>query len=230
MILKKYTNQLFNIIKEEGYSTDSFFAKHSMGMFRSNVFTLGYKTSPMKFIINGDLYSFDHFQYKIVHFYRGYPESSFLPAKKKVLFSEIAENFVDWLNKDLALYIEELGEIDLWGNMYKNSNNFRLESIDFNDESMFSKKEKEKIKLSLDEIEKKMTQSFNFVKAQIQTIADTLKYLKKAIERNNKTDWKGITISAILSLVIALNVDTSVGRQIWDLFRIGFNNITNFPL
>jgi len=53
-----------------------------------------------------------------------------------------------------------------------------------------------------------------------------LEYLKKAVDRLNKFDWRGLAISVVVGIGINLSVDTNSGKLLLDLLRQAFNTVT----
>jgi len=60
---------------------------------------------------------------------------------------------------------------------------------------------------------------------QLILISERLKYLEAAVDRLNSFDWKGVTISTLLSIAITLSLDTERGRQLYILFKQALSDL-----
>ncbi len=58
-----------------------------------------------------------------------------------------------------------------------------------------------------------------------QVVNNQLDYLIEAMNRLNKFDWKSIAISSIMSISVALTLDTNKGQLLFDLFKKVFSII-----
>ena len=58
-----------------------------------------------------------------------------------------------------------------------------------------------------------------------QVVNNRLDYLIEAMNRLNKFDWKSIAISSIMSISVALTLDTNKGQLLFDLFKKVFSII-----
>jgi hypothetical protein len=58
-----------------------------------------------------------------------------------------------------------------------------------------------------------------------ELVNNRLEYLIEAMNRLNKFDWKSVAISTIMSISIALSLDTSKGQMLFDLFKKVFSII-----
>jgi hypothetical protein len=47
----------------------------------------------------------------------------------------------------------------------------------------------------------------------------------EASGRVTKTDWKGLLISMVFSIIVALSLDREMGHQLWELIMQVFKNI-----
>ena len=138
---------------------------------------------------------------------------------------QIFHLFNSFLQGGLKEAIYEMEGPDLLRNYIENKNKLNLDSIDFNSQDNFEDAERKLIKDGLKEIKLLITEKFELTEAQNLIVNDRLNYLGEAVDRLNKTDWKGILTSTIFSIIIALSLDSQKGQMLWDLFFNLFNNI-----
>ena len=224
MLLKKYKNRLFLLMNELSLDVSDFVKREEEGKF-----ILCHKISSFEFSIrfhNDDYHLFDCLM------------TTFAPGNKVVNipnetycgFDKVEELFQYWIIRDLGAFLAEESEIDMWDQSNNYLKTATIDKIDFDDNSPFDEIEKEQVKLGIGEAKSIVINSFKFSAEQVIIINKRFDYLEKAIDRNNKTDWKSIAISTILGLIMNLGVDTNTGKGIWDLFLKVFQNLPMLPM
>lgn len=210
---------MFLLISELGLKHNAFDKIEDLGKFIITHIETGFKYS-----IGASKHCYDNLESIYTTFAPGNPTVAF-PRDRYANFEEIKKNFTNWVNNHLKGYIDELNEIDMWNQSSQLVETKTIEKIDFNDNSPFSKEEIIQIKLGLNEAKLVIINNFNLSENQIEIIENRFRYLEEAIDRTNKTDWKGIAISTVIGLVLNLGVDTNTGKAIWELFIKVFSNI-----
>ena len=230
MMLKKYSNQIFDLVKDLGFEPSDFklfdLANHPKG----DAVSVMYKKSRMGFLFINKKASYDDFKQQYTVFQKQLPTSAIMPQKSWLSFGEVIISFKTWLKQDLTHFINELEEVDYWAVANKNVENLKLEAIDFDDDSTFSTEEEEQIKLGLEEAKVLLQANFNLTDTQLAIVYLRLNYLVEAVERNIKSDWKSIAISTILGMNLILSLEKEKSQEIWKLFKKVFEYIPSSPV
>jgi len=163
-----------------------------------------------------DSQSFDHFQSAATSYSPGY--KSKFRASVALPFGQVFTDFVIWIESDINEYIKEKEQPDRWAEYKKLTNASVIKAEDFTDISDFLPGEKEQIKIALKELKLLIIERFAENKEQIENVNLRMTYLEQAIDRTNKTDWKGLFLNTIISITIALSLDTQRGKELIDLF------------
>jgi hypothetical protein len=93
-----------------------------------------------------------------------------------------------------------------------------VENISFNETEDFSLEQKTQIKLGFAELKFILARDYANNDNQIKLINDRLDYLIDAVDRLNKTDWKGILISTVIGMITSLTLDRERGAELMNLF------------
>ena len=79
--------------------------------------------------------------------------------------------------------------------------------------------------MSINELKGLIINKFELLEEQQKIVNDRLDYLAEASGRLNKFDWKGTLVNTIMSMSIALSLDTEKGKILLKLFQRIFQNI-----
>ena len=229
MILKKYKNRLYKILKEKDINISNL-ETESKVLYGQEVFTIKYKEHSFYFKLRNSEDSFHKFGYMFMEFNIGFKIYGWEPENGYSDFNLIIDGFRYWIDLHLSEFIEEHEKENLWETINIQNAPLRIEGIDFEDESVFSNSEKEQIKFGLRKTQKLLSENFNLNEEQIKLVGSRLKYLEESIERTNKTDWQNLGISTIIGLILNLGVDTNTGKAIWDLFHEALEVLPLLPM
>jgi hypothetical protein len=133
--------------------------------------------------------------------------------------------FQTWLNNHLIKYIVEESEPDLWDEFRKGNKTLNINSINFEDQSNFLNDEKKQVQLAIADLKLLIQKEFETSENEQRIVDSRLDYLVEATKRLNKFDWKSLAISTLISLSMALSLDTEKGRQLFELFKKVFGVI-----
>lgn len=232
MILKKYKNELFTVLETSGVSIDSFEVKNetkqNMLGQEMHTFKILLIDSPLYFTVIESPLSFDQFGVTYIKFapkFSEFDSAGFLVQADD--FDTVKNKFMSWLNSDILNYLDDKNGFDLWKDYF--SHNINFTKINYQDLSKFTAKEREQVKIGLDQFKISLITKITFDSRQLEAIGQRIKYLSEAVDRLDKTDWKSIAISTILSLITALSVDTNTGKLIIDLFKKSFQIVPKLP-
>lgn len=215
---KKYRNELFQLINNIGLNQTDFELIED-----SSTTTLQFKKTQLKFIIIGVEGDFNCFCYQFVSYAPNYPISGVKPTTIALSFNQLIDEVSRWLKYHVKEYIEDENAPDLWSEFKKGNKTLNINQIDFNDKSTFSLDEKKQILMSINELKSLIHKNLQTTQEQQNLVIDRLNYLIEASERLNKFDWKSLAISTLMSITIALSLDTQKGQVLFDLFTKVFS-------
>ena len=214
MILKKYTNELLKVLIEEGKDVNLFELKRLNEGASNEIANIVFKGTPMSFAIRlADVDTRDVFRISFTQFHAGFPHfDDYYPYP----LDETKSIFKNWLNEDVNKYIENENEVDYW--KIAKENPLTIESIDFTKNEPFSIDDQKQMVIGLEEIKLLLSQNFSLTNQQIEITNNKIEYLAEATKRLNKTDWKGIAISTIVTIAYDLAFDETKRTMLFGLF------------
>ena len=221
-ILKRDSNRLLTTLAREGFDPKLFKLDRGVYMFQEGRFDdrISFKDSRLIFYIaTPEVYS----RFKCM-FSTFSPDYSFTKVFD-VTIDSLEQLFVDWLHTHVDTYIADSLEPDLWQRMQLETPLVSGELLTENDYSIFTDEEKRQIKLSINEFKILVIDKFEPSTQQIELLEERLVYLTEAVDRLNRFDWRGVAISAIIAISVALSLDTESGRQLFDLFVKAFSSV-----
>lgn len=189
-----------------------------------NVLIIAYKKSPFKFYVRHKSDDFDLFDCRHVKYSPGFPLIDYTP--KWEAFQKIKEYLESWLQNTIPKLLEDEAEPDLWEEFKKVNTSFNFDEIDFESREFFSYDEKVQIKLSLNDLKLLIHKNITTSEAEQKLVDERLDYLIEASNRLNKFDWKSLVVSSIISICIALTLDTEKGKMIFELLKKVFTTIS----
>lgn len=224
-MLKKHRNVFLEIIKNSEFNENSFRSREgSVGDFPCFIIEL--QNTPLKFYIRNTKESFYDFDCKYVQLGPGFPESVYSPKDDFTNdFNYICRLFEDWLNRDVKDYLDELMEPDYWRQINEQDDFISGALISEDDTSSFSGIEKDQLKLSINELKLLIVNNFQPSNEQLNVIDARLQYLSNSLDRLNKIDWRGLALSTMLGISIALSLDTEKGKVLFGLFKKVFTSV-----
>jgi|GEM_PF-1479464 len=145
--------------------------------------------------------------------------SSIIPQTGYIDLDKICKHLIGWVEKDIVNYLEDKNEVDLWDEYLKIEKVLPIDEKDYINLESFTLSEKQSLQLSLNELKLLIVKKFELDAVNQKVVEDRLDYLGESLERSiNKTDWKGILINTIISISIALSLDTQKGQELYNLF------------
>lgn len=220
-MLKRDKNRFLEVIKESGLKHSLFKRFEKGDVEGSPAFIIQLKNSPMFFMARTD--SSDYFSHdsRYIEFSPKFTKSDYRPHNGWDNIEGVLEIFNNWLEMHVKTYLEELEETDLWEQL-EGRVLFGSDPMSNRTSGQFSKPEKERIQESLVNFKALIELEYAPTNEQLEVIQDRIDYLSDSVNRLNKTDWQGIAVSAIISISIALNLDTEKGKNLFSLFKQSF--------
>jgi len=189
----------------------------------TNVAIISIKSTPFQFIIEPFAHDFDAYKVSFVKYGPAYPVANAGGPGSKI--DGVISWLKSWLAADVKSYFDDVSAIDLWEEYNNGGAYLEVEDIQINDISFFSKDDQLQLALAIGDLKSLIPQKFIVSEEQMLSINAKLDYLLAASERVSKTDWKGVAIGIIASIIIALSLDTEKGRQMWELVAQIFRTI-----
>jgi hypothetical protein len=224
-MLRRYRNALFEGVAKAGLSNDDFSGTESVVNGRA-VFVVQYRDTALRFFVRGASNSPDIFEHSYTRFAPGYPtppQTEYAPKSGWATFASVLEEFSRWLARDGRNAAEEELLPDLWARA--SSGVMSQGAFAGHETTDFSPEERKQIKLAVETFRHLLIAAFKPTRQQLDLVDGQLSYLKDAVDRLNRFDWRGVAISTLLSISIALSFDTERGRQLYGLFQQAFSAI-----
>jgi len=221
LLLKKNKNELLKIIQESGLDPNLFIAEDKVvGGIKH--FTITLRDSSIFFAVQPYASSFEDFRYSHSLFSPNFPTSGSYFAPD---LGHLADEFKKWLDNVVKAYLDEISAPDLWQMLEETRSRTKDELGTPKEFEPFSDEEKIRVRLSIDDFKLLIVKNFNPNKGELKSIDTRLKYLSDAVDKHNKFDWKGIAISTVMSIIIALSLNPEQGNQLFQLFKQVFSNV-----
>lgn len=219
-----YRNEIFNLLNNSGISIKNFEIDES-NIAGINTTIISYKESLLKFIINSSPNDFDTFSFQYVKFEPKYSKTSLFPSFGYVDFNIVVKSINDWVINHVKKLFEDQNEPDLWKEFKNTRKSLNFDSINFDERFIFTENEKKQIQISVNELKTLIQKKFNTTKQQQKMVNERLDYLAESANRLNKFDWKSSAVSTMISIAIALSLDTERGKMLFELFKQVFSTI-----
>jgi hypothetical protein len=217
-VLKRQKNRLLEVITEAGLDPHQFIGgRDETAPVESFVIRL--KDSPLAFSAYPNEHDYD--TYNICHtlLAPGFPESALMPDNGFVMpFGQVATEFRKWLDKVVRGYQEEQLLPDLWAELGGSPSVRDIYTRD-DWEGAFSEEEKLGIRKALSSFRAMLAEEFSPSRVQLEAIGRRLGHLESALDRLDKFDWLGVAISTLMTIAVALSLDTAKGQRLFELFR-----------
>ena len=226
-MLKRYRNGFIDVIKEAGLSPTDFHAEENERGGTAE-FIISFRDTPFKFVTSNLRPDQHHFRCFYTIFAPDFPMSSTVPRAGFVMIQIVYIEFKNWLTGPVTDYIDDLMTPDLWAQIEKAKPLVTGDKISGDELTNFSEEEKIQLRLSINEFRLAIISNFSPSEEKMRIVEDRLHYLGEALDRLNRFDWRGIALSTILSITIALSLDTEKGRLLYELFKRAFATILRY--
>ena len=213
MVLNKYKNELLAAIGAAGLYTPDFARTETLDTLR-----LVFKNW-VWFQIRVNAQNPDTFAVEYSLFHSGMTVAA---SSGFVSFPQVLETFKSWLKSQVQRSIEEALVPDLWSQLQQND-----QLADTAGATYFSIEEKTQLKLSVEEFRLLIVKTFTPSTDEMKVVNERLDYLKEAVDRLNRFDWRSVAMSTLVSISIALSLDTEKGRMLFGLFQQAFSTVVH---
>jgi hypothetical protein len=221
---KHYSNKLFQLISNLGFECNKFELKEKNSI--SSLETIiQVKETPLKFYFLNPNTSYEHFRSKYIPYSHYNIVTKYSPQDEWISFDGVVHDFEYWLKYHVKCYFDDNTEPNLWSQFNQANKTLNINQIDFSDKSFFSSNEIQEIQRGISELKLLIQQHLKTSKMEQKIVNEHMNYLSEASLRLNKFDWKSVAISTLISIVIALSLDTQKGQLIFDLFKKVFSSV-----
>ena len=221
-----HKNKIFQILHQSNCGIGAFDLKEKTYPDGDNHTIIQVKNTKLNFSFISYPASYNHYKISVAK-YSAEPfiqDFDFLQSLDKVI-----PYFEKWLKEDVKQCLEDMATIDLWDE-YKNGVEYlKVDEPSTTDLTYFSSDDIIRMKFAIQDLKGLIEQKFDLTNDQLTMVNDKLDYLIGVAQRAPKTDWKGVAMSVISSIIIALSLDTARGNQLWELFMQVFRVISLLP-
>jgi hypothetical protein len=223
-MLKRQKNLLLEIVREEGHDPNYFTSGRDESI-PDESFVVRLKNSPVSFKAYPSANDYERYNICFTLLAPGFPESQIYPDNGFLMtFDEVVLSFRSWLTTAVSGYREEVQLPDLWAEVGASVSLIDAYR-DQEGDGQFSEAEKMSIPRDLAGFRTRLIEEFSPSDSQLALIDQRLHYLEAALDRLNIFDWRGVAISTLLAIGIALSLDTSKGRLLFEMFRNALSSI-----
>lgn len=231
-MLKKDKNGFIQVIRDSGLKPSQF-KSYEKEVDNHPGFILRFVNSPLYFLTRTNCDNYQEHDCRYIKFAPDFPKSEYFPNAEIDKFwewypiSRVYKHFEEWLVEHVKIYVEEHELPDLWGQI-NGQELFNGDPLENRNDTTFDQNEKEQIQISIVNFNNFVKVEFNPTDDQQEIISDRLEYLSQAIERLDKVDWMGIAFTTIISISIALGLDTERGNCLFLMFKNTINTGIQF--
>ncbi|MDC8098605.1 hypothetical protein [Chryseobacterium rhizosphaerae] len=224
-MLKKYKNEVYQIIKEIFSLDTNRFTISDFEERQSPVTEIKVVDSEMRFHFFNPMSSWEQFRYRYTAFRPILSITEFIPNNSQILNKdETFKHFENWIKNHAAPFIEEMDSIDHWSNFQFEQNIFSLLDANALDNAPFTIHQIQYITSSTNVLRESIAEIINPTEMQMQYITERLDYLVDATERLGKFDWYGVFLSTLISIAINMGVDTGTPQVLYELVKQAFSS------
>ena len=222
-----HKNRIFELLDESGLNVDQFSYNESANREGKSSAIISLKNSKLQFEVVSPSHNYTSYTANFIRYAPHFPTMNMGGAGQTIDF--ILIGFKSWLKTEVKPYIEDVNTVDLWEQYKTGAEFFVVEEIQVNDLSFFTKDEQARIAMAVADFKQLIPSRIKMTDAQLASLNNKLDYLVESSKRVAKTDWKGIVIGIVASIIIALSLDTERGRMLWQLFSELFSTILLLP-
>ncbi|MHC4657334.1 MAG: hypothetical protein ACYS91_20285 [Planctomycetota bacterium] len=228
-MLKKYKNGFIKLITKQGLDPKDFKVEERKTRY-TFTFAIQFIDIPLKFEVQNISRSHHHFKCYFVNFEPGFPKNYVHSIKKKDKYHYLDINnvytvFEEWLVDSILQYVDESFQPDLWKQIENQTRLITAKKISEEESVPFLEDEKTQLKLSINEFRLIVNKTFGPSQEELKIIENRLDYLSDALDRLNRLDWRSLAFTTIISISIALTLDTEKGKVLFNLFKQVFSKL-----
>ena len=225
-MLKRYKNEFLQAIQSAGFDVSDFQGKEETVADHPE-FRIHYTPGKIFFMARQHKDGASYFRFRFSRFtgIGSPPESGLFPPSDWWSFERVLIEFRQWLDREVRTAIEEQFMPDLWSQA--TSGFIGAHSIDSQGASKFTEEERQQIKLAVLNFRLLIKETFAPTEDQLTVVTEQLEYLASSVDRLNRFDWKAVAISTVMTISVALSLDTERGRQLFGLLQHAFSALTH---
>jgi len=230
-MLKKYKNGFIKIITEQGLDPQDFKVEERKTRY-TFTFAIQFIDSPLVFEVKNAHRSHHLFECNFVVFKPGFPKDCVHSIKVKgdrywLEIDNVYTEFKKWLVDSVLQYVDESLQPDLWKKIGHQMQLVTANEISKEEMTPFLEDEKTQLRLTINEFRSLVKKTFQPSQEEIKIIKNRLDYLSDALDRLNRLDWRSLAFTTIISISIALTLDTEQGKVLFNLFKQVFSKALN---
>lgn len=223
ILLTSHKNHLLYTIQELGFNPRMFEGEEKT-ISQQRYFVIKLCNSPHRFAVRSPSNSYDRFLYRHTKFTKSAELTSY-EASADGYNTELTEAFKKWLEQVVRRYLDESKAPNLWETLKITESLIQPSVPDTTEFASFSEDEIVQIKFGLNEFRLLIIKKHNPTPDDLKVIDNRLQYLSEALDKHNKFDWKSIAVTTVITISIALSLDTQQGMELFDLFKQVFSTM-----
>ena len=232
-MLKGQKNLLLREVKSAGLDMGLFRTREVREAGEKLVF-LELVESPLRFSILEADDSHNKFRHQHSRFLPNFPDSDLFPAQGWTDIEGVCVGLQHWLRGSVQRYLEELRTPDLWAGAIRSIGTWNLalglhgspESLGYAYDD-FDEDQRTEIRKSLENLQEQIHTHLELPAAKLKIVEDRFAYLSEALDRLSRFDWWALLVYTMITIFIALALDTDRGERLLELLRKLFENLGN---
>ena len=218
-MLNESKNLLLNVLVHKEGLNPGAFSSAEKNINEDSYFYIFLKNSPLKFAIkdnfkDGNFQTFSWFEY--TKFSPRFPVK-ILEIKPKDIHA-VCRFFEKWIDKEVLPYLKNVKTPNLWDKITQHKSLAGELTMPLSDREPFTAQEKEQLREGLSVFQRKLLIEFKHSQEQAELITERINYLTDSLDRLHRIDWKSLVISTLVSISIALSLDTMQGNRLLEMF------------
>jgi len=216
---KFYRNELHRLIEQElGYDTALFTLKDKMEGDQPTV-EICVIGSPLCFTTRNATSSWDQFEYCTTEYRPDWAGTKWYPVNGYLNFEQLKQHLTRWMREHPKKYFDDQESPDSWRDWDLNRTVLDAIGPSMSDNSAFNMEQLASIERVLNAFRVETISKLGLQDAEIRTLNEHVDYLIESSTRLGRKDWIMIAASTIITIVVALSLDTQKGRALFELFR-----------
>ena len=214
-MLNEYKNGLLDVLKHEGFDPEQFVAEEQADVG----FKLTFADTSLWFLATNPPETFHWFDCYWTTFS---PEFVTDSVGGRVSDEAMYRLLAEWLADHVRQYLASLLVPNLWEQIETQKQLLSFDAVE-QETGSYSDDEKAALRSSIKTAKLLITERFSPSEDQAEIINELFVYLDQSLDRlKNKRDWKGVLLNTMISISIALSLNTEQGAALLELFKQAF--------
>lgn len=216
---KIYRNELHRLIQQELGYDPALFTLKEISSGETPTIEISVRETPLRFTIRNAPNSWDWFDFSTTRYRPDWASTKWYPTNGHLNFDQLKEHFMSWMREHPKKYFEDQDSPDNWRDWDLNRTVLDAIGPTSSDNSAFNMEEVASIERTLNAFRLETITKLELNEEEVKKLNEQIDYLIESSTRLGRKDWIMIAASTIITVVVALSLDTSKGRTLFELFR-----------